>query len=229
MIKFSEYLIKNFNKNENLNLIEYSFKEVPGSLIEYYNDFSKNKKVFWKPETLPIITTEKEASQEEINVIKLESLNIKNENKHFLYNIETIPEWYYDFYKHFKSLSIYRGSIQLDKSLSQNTMCIKPKCLKGKFYIGRYSGITPQSCPIFIDEKGSVFVYDAKNFRNYPTTDDKKELKSYLNQAVDLIATWDNIEEFLVEECERLKKLFIINPSIYSIKNCSPDHSEKEV
>ena len=34
---------------------------------------------------------------------------------------------------------------------------------------------------------------------------------------------WDNIEDFLIEECERLDNLFLRNPSIYSIKNCAPN------
>ena len=223
MRKFAEYLNKNFNRNENLNLIEYCFKRVPTSFVEYYNDFTKTKNVFWTPATLSIITTEKEVSQDEINTIKEQVINIKKEQKHFPYNIENVPAWYYDFYKSYKSLSIYRGSIQFNKALAQNTTCIKPDCLNGKFFIGQYAGITPESCPIFTNENGNIFVYDAKTFRNYPTTDNKKELKKYLKQNVNVLAYWDNIEDFLIEECERLGNLFIANPSIYSIKNCAPN------
>lgn len=223
MNKFTDYLYKNFNRNENLNLIEYSFKSVPTSLVEYYNDFTKVKKAFWKPETIAMITTEKEVSQDEIDAIKEQVNNIKKEQKNSPYNIENIPAWYYDFYKSYKSLSVYRGSIQFDKSLAQNTACVKPNCLNGKFYIGQYAGITPESCPIFTNEEGNIFVYDAKTFRNYPKIDNKKELKKYLQQDVNLIAYWNNIEDFLIEECERLGTLFKAKPSIYSIKNCAPN------
>ena len=222
MNKFIEYLKENFNKSENFNLIEFSFKDVPISFIEYYKDIIKDKKVFWKPETLAIISHEKEAVNDEISLIQEQAKNIKKEFKHYPYNIEKIPSWYLDFYRNFKALSIYRGSIILDKSLAQNTLCIKPKCLDGKFYIGQYSGITPESCPIFTNQDGEIFVYDAKSFRNYPNENNKKEIKNYLNQEVDLIAYWKNIDEFLINECERLNELFTVNPSIKPIQNCQP-------
>ena len=222
MKKFIEYLNEKFNKNENLNLIEYSFKSVPTSFIEYYSDYTKDKKVFWKPETLAIISHEKEVSQDEINSIQNDAKKIKKEFKHHPYTIEDVPNWYFDFYKNFKSLTLFRGSIILDKSIAQNTICIKPNCLDGKFYIGQYSGITPESCPIFTNQNGEIFVYDAKTFRNYPNQNNKKEIKEYLKQEVNLIAHWQNIEDFLIEECKRLEELFIINPTIKSIKNCNP-------
>ena len=43
MSEFNEYLNENYNKNENMNLIEYSLKEIPDALVKYYEDIKKDK------------------------------------------------------------------------------------------------------------------------------------------------------------------------------------------
>jgi hypothetical protein len=52
--------------------------------------------------------------------------------------------------------------------------------------------------------------------------DSYQEVKKYVKQQVKLLARWENIDSFLIEECQRLEKMFIKAPSLYSIKNCAP-------
>lgn len=222
MTKFLDYLNENYTRKENLNLTEYCFKIVPKSFAEYYLDFKKGKDVVWTPETLGVISHTKAYDKKRINQILSDAKEIRKENKKSPFNVEDIPDWYLDFLKVCPGLNIFKGSITFSASTAQDAACMKPKCLDGKLYIGRYSGITPESCPIFTDKKGKIYVYEAADFRNYPMDDSKKEIERYLNQDVELLASWESIDSFLIEESERVKELFIKAPSLFGVKNCAP-------
>ena len=223
MNTFAEYLKNNYKKTITQNRIEYCFQNVPSSLTAYYENKSKERKLFWTPQSLGVISHSVELTAEKIQEIQNDVAYIKNTcAEDLMITIESVPDWYYEFIKRYYELSIFRESISFSSFIAQNTICMKPNCLDGKFFIGQYAGITPLSCPIFTNENGEIFVYDAKNFRNYPKNDSVKEMKRYMKQEVPLIAYWENIELYLIEECERLQKMFTLNPSIYSIKNCAP-------
>lgn len=221
-VNFFDYLDKNYNQIKFYNRIGFCFKEIPSTFSEYYQRVIKEKKISWKPETLSVISYVGGIDKNEISRIKRDVKLLKRNSKDCTCKIEKIPKWLLKFYKVCWGLSVFQDSIVLSTSPAQNTACIKPKCLNGKFLIGQYAGTTPESCPIFTDESGKIYVYEAENFRNYPTTDSTEETGKYINQEVKLIAFWEDIDTFLIEETERLKELFIKEPSIYAIKNCTP-------
>lgn len=223
MQTFTDYLSHHYTVVMTQNRIEYCFQNIPQSLVNYHANLSKERKVFWTPQTLGVISHNIELVEEKIQEIKNEVSCIKKNTRNPLCTFEEVPTWYFNFIRKFYGLNVFRGSIVLSSSVSQDTMCIKPTCLNGQFFIGQYAGITPISCPIFTNDKGEIFVYSAENFRNYPQTSSSKDIKRYLKQDVSLIACWENIDAFLIDECERLQKMFIDNPSVYSIKNCAPN------
>lgn len=219
---FENYLKANYVKIDRDWENAFRFKEIPTSIYFFYREFTKSQDVFWTPETLEIISYRNGADKKGIEEIKkFSEYNIKR-CEGSVYTIEMIPAWYYDFLSHYQSLRIVRGSIVFDSNVAKNVHVPKPKQLDGLFYIGRYSGITPQSAPIFTNEKGEILVFSAKEFRNYPRDKSKEEMLRYLNSTVPLTGKWNNIDEFLVDETPRLEKLYIANPSMNPVKNSAP-------
>ena len=221
MERFVEYL-RRYNKTIVNNRVEYCFQEIPQSLIDYHENISRQKKVFWTPQTFGIISHNVDLAEEKLGEFKSEIKLLEMNYQSKLLKFENVPKWYWGFISKFYGLNLFRGSIVVSPSTVHDTVAVKPTCLNGKFYIGQYAGITPESCPIFTNEEGEIFVYEAKNFRNYPQMDSEKEVKKYVKQQVKLLARWENIDSFLIEECQRLERMFIKAPSLYSIKNCAP-------
>jgi len=219
--KFFKYLENNFNKSVVLNQTHYSFKESPQSLIDYHNQLSLQKQVKWTPKDFCVISYSQPFSEEQIEDYKNRLKVVKEEKSKYLYKIEEIPVWFIEFSKIFTYLNLFRGSIVLSSDFISNATCIKPNSITGQYYIGQYSGITPESCPIFTNNDGEIFVYEAKEFRRYPQNE--KQVDKYLKSKLKVIKSWKTIDEFLTEETERLQKIFEKNPTIYAIKNSAPN------
>ena len=218
--EYLNYLDKHFEKREVLNQTHYCFKSVPNSLKVLHIKMKKEKDIKWKPETLSIISYAKGLQESEINNKCEHVESVINNNNDDLFDVERPPKWFLEFSKVLTYLNVFRGTIVLSSDIINNALCVKPKCIKGQYYIGQYSGITNESCPIFTNEKGEIFVYNAAEFRNYPKSE--REIKKYLKTKLKLIRKWPNINYFLVEETERFIKMFSQHPTIYAIKNSKP-------
>jgi hypothetical protein len=190
----------------------------------FYQNAIKSKQVYWTPETLDIISYCKGAEQSELDKIKKQEERVNIEHKNYSFNAERIPAWYYTFLEQYQSLNLIRGSITFSSNPALDVLCVKPKCLDGLFYVGAYSGITPESAPIFTNKDGEIFVFSAKEFRSYPRGETQKDIDEYRKILVPMIARWDNISDFLLQETQRLNELYLVNPSLYAVKNCAPSN-----
>ncbi len=221
--RFFEYLNNNYIKIDNgqKNKTCYALNKVPNSLNAYYKECSQNKKILWTPEKLDVISYKKGTNNKVIkaNIREVKSFTNK---KAFPYHIEKPGKKIIALFNEISELTLFRGSVKLTQNINEGVYCVKPSDLKGKFYIGNYAGITPVSCPVFMDCKGKIFVYDYKTFKNVPKNNTEEEIDKYKQQSSLMLKSWDNINDFLIEECERLKKIFIKTPSIYAIEKCEP-------
>lgn len=221
--KYFKFLDKKFKKTKANGRVEYVYKTPPASLQQFYDEMCKTKRVYWTPETFAMITYSEGANKKQIKELNEQEKQIfAHKDEYLPFNVEVIPKWYYKLLSTCQCLDIVVGSLYLSSNPIKEMVAVKPKCLNGFYPIGYYGAITPESCPVFTDNSGHIYVIGAKEYRNYPRNKSDKEIQRYLNSEVKLIKEWDSVDDFLIEETLRLEAKFAQMPTLGTIKDVCP-------
>lgn len=203
MEKYFNLLKNNFHKYETENNTQIFY----------------NKKTELEPEELldmpDALCIFKGLGKTDLNYFKetMES-NLSQQNNNFEF-----PEWYLKFLSKYNGLNylvLFIAGDENNESYNESPIRFdmlntgKPSYIdKNSFVIGMYSY---QRTPIYANQKGEIFVHQDFDIELSTMLDNKqinkKEASRLYNEyPTPLLAKWDNIETFLIEETQRLTKL----------------------